>query len=54
MRMQETQMCETELEEANDYISTLFARLKELEGKCAEEIQSKEGTNLLTFYPIIL
>jgi hypothetical protein len=41
--MQETQMYETELKEANEYISTLFAWLKELEAKCAEETQLKEG-----------
>jgi hypothetical protein len=42
-RMQETQMNENELKEANEYISTLTARLEELEAKCTEETQLKEG-----------
>jgi hypothetical protein len=53
-RMQENQMYETELKEANEYNSTLFAWLKELEAKCTKENQSKEGTNLLPFCPITL
>jgi hypothetical protein len=52
--MQETRMYETELKEANKYISALFARLKELEAKCAEENQLKEGKILLPFCLIIL
>jgi hypothetical protein len=32
-RMQETQMYENELKEANEYILALFARLKELKAK---------------------
>jgi hypothetical protein len=36
-RMQETQMYEDELKEANEYNSVLFARLKELEAKCAKK-----------------
>jgi hypothetical protein len=42
-RMQETHMYESELKEVNEYISPLFARLKELESKCTEETQLKEG-----------
>jgi hypothetical protein len=42
-------MHETELKEANEYISTLFAWLKELKAKCAEETQLKEGKTLLPF-----
>jgi hypothetical protein len=48
-RMQETQMFETELKEANEYISSLFAHLKELEDKCTMETQLKEGKLLLPF-----
>jgi hypothetical protein len=47
-------MYETELKEANEYISALFTRLKELKTKCAEETQLKEGKILLPFYLIIL
>jgi hypothetical protein len=36
-RMQETQMYEDELKEANEYNSVLFPRLQELEAKCTEE-----------------
>jgi hypothetical protein len=36
-------MYEDELKEANEYNSILFARLQELEAKCAEESQPKEG-----------
>jgi hypothetical protein len=46
-RMQETQMYEDELKEANEYNSVLFARLQELEAKCAEESQLKEPRNHL-------
>jgi hypothetical protein len=53
-RMQETQMYENELKEANENISTLFARLHELEAKCTEENQLKEGKLWLPFYLIIL
>jgi hypothetical protein len=52
--MQETQMYETELKEANEYISAPFARLEELEVKCTEETQLKEGKILLPFYLISL
>jgi hypothetical protein len=58
--MQETQMYETELREASEYVSALFARLEELEAKCTEETQLKEGKVLLPFclvslsYPSIL
>jgi hypothetical protein len=45
--MQETQMYETELKEANKYISSLFARLEELEAKCTKETQLKKGKILL-------
>jgi hypothetical protein len=48
-RMQETQMFETELKEANEYISALFAHLKELEDKCTMETRIKEGKILLPF-----
>jgi hypothetical protein len=59
-RMQGTQMYETALKEMNKYMSALFARLKELEAKCTEEAQIKEGKILLPFclvslsYPSIL
>jgi hypothetical protein len=59
-RMQATQMYETELKEANEYILALFAWLKHLEAKCAKEPQLKEGkilspTCLVTLsYPSIL
>jgi hypothetical protein len=36
-RMQDTQMFESELKEANKYNSVLFARLQELEAQLAEE-----------------
>jgi hypothetical protein len=52
--MQETQMDETELKEANEYISALFDRLDELKVKCAKENQLKEGRILLPFCLIIL
>jgi hypothetical protein len=42
-RIQETQMYETELKEANEYISALFAWFEELESKCTEETWLKEG-----------
>jgi protease II len=48
-RMQETQMFETELKEANEYISALFAHLKELKDKCTMETRIKEGKILLPF-----
>jgi hypothetical protein len=48
-RMQETQMYEDELKEANEYNSILSAQLQELETKCAEESQVKEGKFLLSF-----
>jgi hypothetical protein len=53
-------MYETELREASEYVSALFARLEELEAKCIEETQLKEGKILLPFclvslsYPSIL
>jgi hypothetical protein len=53
-RMQETQMYETELKEANEYISALFAWLEELEAKCAEANRLKEGKILLPFCLVIL
>jgi hypothetical protein len=59
-RMQETQMYEIELKEVNEYISALFARLKEIKAKCVEETQWKEGKFLSPFclitlsYPSIL
>jgi hypothetical protein len=55
-RMQETQIYEDELKEVNEYNSVLSTRLQELETKCAEESQLKEGNFLLPFYlanPII-
>jgi hypothetical protein len=52
--MQETQMYATELKEKNEYISALFARLEELEAKCTEETQLKEGKILLPFYLVSL
>lgn len=52
--MQETQMYETELKEANEYISALFAWLEELEAKCAEANRLKEGKILLPFCLVIL
>jgi hypothetical protein len=58
--MQESQMYENELKEANEYISTLFARHQELKGKCVEENRINEGKILLPFrlkillYPSIL
>jgi hypothetical protein len=42
-------MYEDELKEANEYNSILSARLQELETKCAEESQLKEGKFLLSF-----
>jgi hypothetical protein len=51
-RMQETQMYESELKEVNEYILTLFAQLEELEAKCTEETQLKEGKILLPLYLI--
>jgi hypothetical protein len=39
----ETHMYEDELKEANEYNSVLFARLQELEAKCAKESRLKEG-----------
>jgi hypothetical protein len=54
--MQETQMYEDKLKEANEYNSILSARLQELETKCAKESQLKEGKFLSPFYllnPII-
>jgi hypothetical protein len=53
-RMQETQMYENELKEANEYILALFARLKELKAKWAEENRLKESKILLPFSLIIL
>jgi hypothetical protein len=55
-RMQETQMYEDELKEANEYNSIISAWLQELETRSAEESQLKEGKYLLPFYlanPII-
>jgi hypothetical protein len=51
--MQVTQMYETELKEVNEYISPLFAWLKELEAKCTEETQL-EGKILSPTYLITL
>jgi hypothetical protein len=45
--MQETQMYEDELKEANEYKSIFFARLQEFEAKCTEESRLKEGKFLL-------
>jgi hypothetical protein len=53
-RMQETQMYENELKEANEYISALTARLEELEAKCTDETQLKEGKILSLLYLISL
>jgi hypothetical protein len=47
--MQETQMYKDKLKEVNEYNSVLFARLQELEAKCAEESWLKEGKFLLPF-----
>jgi hypothetical protein len=52
--MQETQMYENELKEANEYISALCARLEELDAKCAKENRLKEGKILLPFCLVIL
>jgi hypothetical protein len=52
--MQETQMYENELKEANEYISTLATRLKELNAKCTEETQLKEGKMLPPLYLLSL
>jgi hypothetical protein len=49
-RMQETQMFEDELKEANEYYLVLFAWLQELEAKLSEESQFKNGKFLLPFY----
>jgi hypothetical protein len=49
-RMQETQMYEDKLKEANEYNSVLFAWLQELEDKCAEERQLKYGKFLSPFF----
>jgi hypothetical protein len=46
--MQETQMYENELKEANEYNSVLFAQHQELEAKCVEESRLKEGKFLFT------
>jgi hypothetical protein len=48
-RMQETQMYEDEHKEVNKYNSILYARLQELEAKCIEESQLKEGKFLSPF-----
>jgi hypothetical protein len=53
-RMQETQMYETELKEVNEYLSALFTRLEELEAKCDEEAQLKEGKILSPSSLVIL
>jgi hypothetical protein len=53
-KMQETQMYETELKEANEYILSLFTWLEELEAKCTEENQLKEGKILLPFCLVIM
>jgi hypothetical protein len=42
-------MYEDELKEANEYNSVLFSQLQELEAKCAEESQLKEGKFLSPF-----
>jgi hypothetical protein len=49
-RMQETQMFEDELKEANKHNLVLFTQLQELEAKLAEESQLKDGKFLLPFY----
>jgi hypothetical protein len=49
-RMQQTQMYKDELKEANEYNSILFARLQELEAKCAEESRLKASKFLTPFY----
>jgi hypothetical protein len=48
-RMKETQMYEDEHKEVNKYNSILYARLQELEAKCIEESQLKEGKFLSPF-----
>jgi hypothetical protein len=48
--MQEAQMFEDELKEANVYNSVLFTWLQELEAKLAEESQLKNGKFLLPLY----
>jgi hypothetical protein len=53
-RMQETQIYENDLKEANEYISALFAWLEELEAKCIKENRLKEGKILLPFCLVIL
>jgi hypothetical protein len=53
-RMQETQIYENDLKEANEYISALFARLEELKAKCTKENRLKEGKILLPFCLVIL
>jgi hypothetical protein len=47
--MQETQMYEDELNEANEYNSILSTRLQEHETECVEESQLKDGKYLLPF-----
>jgi hypothetical protein len=49
-RMQETQMFENELKEANQYNSVLFTRLQELEAQLAEEHQPRNGKILLPLH----
>jgi hypothetical protein len=49
-KMQETQMFEDELKEADEHKSVLFARLQDLEDKLAEESQLKNTKFLLPFY----
>jgi hypothetical protein len=49
-RMQETQTFEDELMAMVELNSILLARNEELETKLTEEIQSKEGNPLLSFY----
>jgi hypothetical protein len=47
--MQETQLYEDKLKESNKCNSVLVARLQELEAKCIEESQLKEGKFLSPF-----
>jgi hypothetical protein len=49
-KMQETQMFEDELKEADEHKSVLFARLQDLEDKLAKESQLKNTKFLLPFY----
>jgi hypothetical protein len=48
--MQETQMFENKLKEANEYNLVLFAQLQELEAQLDEERQLKDGKFLLPLH----